>query len=123
LRVSEPSFKWGSMKTNPEADKVNVISYVREAERFDGFLVAGNLDKTKHLIDFKLRHDLPDEATVEYYYAGDGSKSSDFVGEKAKVHVDNIQLKSGDFLVLKFSREAASSDSDDSSSSASSAHG
>lgn len=111
------------MKTNPEADKVNVISYVREAERFDGFLVAGNLDKTKHLIDFKLRHDLPDEATVEYYYAGDGSKSSDFVGEKAKVHVDNIQLKSGDFLVLKFSREAASSDSDDSSSSASSAHG
>lgn len=34
LRRDEPSFKWGNFHTND--DKINVISYVREADRFDG---------------------------------------------------------------------------------------
>lgn len=115
LRTSEPSFKWGGLNAN-SADQVNVVSYVREANRFDGFLVVGNLDESKHLVDFKARHDLPDEATVEYYHAADGVKSGDFSKSKARVRLDNMLVKSGDFLVLRFSREVRDSEAESSGS-------
>lgn len=116
LRLKEPSFNWGKLDTsNNNDDKVNVISYVREADRFDGFLVCANLDKDKHLVDFKARHSIPNEASVEFYYAASGMKSEDFTA-KAKIRVDNVQLKSGDFLVLRFTRQVVESDTDEASS-------
>lgn len=83
-----------------------MISFVREADRFDGFIVAGSLDDgSKHLVDLTGRHGVPTEATVEFYYAGDGVRSVDFANPKAKVRVDNILVKGGDLLVLRFTRQ------------------
>lgn len=123
LRTNEPSFKWGDMKTD-NSDGANVVSYVREADRFDGFLILGNLDNEKHLVDFKQRHSLPEKAKIEYYYAADGNLNSDFVSINGStvVHVDNLHVKPGDFMVLRFNREESLSDSE-SSSGAGVAHG
>lgn len=72
-----------------------------------------------HLVDLQSRHNLPkEEATVEYYYAGDGVRSSDFSTLKAKVRINNVYMKSGDFLVLRFSREPTAADAADAGQSA-----
>lgn len=121
LKRREPSLKWGETRW-VDNDGVNLVSYVREADRFDGFLVVGNLDSDAHLVDFKSRHTLPDEATVEFYHAADGRPSVDFVKPNAKVHVDNVQVKPGDFLVLRFTRQPVVSEAD-SGASSSAGHG
>lgn len=127
MRTSEPSFKWGALETPSGTDDTNVVSYVREADRFDGFIVLGNLDKRAHLVDLKLRHgaDLPDKATVEYAFAADGSTSSDFSnkGKSSVVEIDNLKVESGLFLVLRFSRDEADSDDDSAASGSSSSTG
>lgn len=114
LKRREASLKWGETHW-VDNDGINLVSYVREADRFDGFLVAGNLDSDAHLVDFKSRHSLPDEATVEFYHAADGRPSVDFK-PNVKVHMDNVQMKPGDVLVLRFTRQPVVSESGASSS-------
>lgn len=98
----EPSFNWGELKTpKNDSDTDNVISFVREATGFDGYLVVANTDPNKHLVDYKRRHDLPDKAEVVYYFSNSKSQNVDFqVG--SVLNVDNISLPSGDLLILKF---------------------
>jgi glycosidase len=101
---AEPSFSWGELTTTTTGDE-NVISYVREAKGFDGYLVIANTDKDKaHFVDYKLKHDLPEKALVEYYYSvGAGGQANDFkVGETLRI--ENILLKPGELLILKFNR-------------------
>lgn len=111
LRTNEPSFKWGNIGINNNS--INVVSYVREAHRFDGFVIVGNIDNQRHLVDLAQLHSLPNEAKVEYYHAADEMPSPDFSHNQV-VHIDNVQVKPGDFIVLRFSRENSLKDSKES---------
>lgn len=99
----EPSFVWGDLRFNSNSSE-NVISFVREASGFDGFLVAANTDKDKaFLLDFKEMYGLPDKANVAYFYSSDGDNKDFQTG--AEISTDNIKLKRAEFLVLRFSRK------------------
>lgn len=94
----EPSFNWGEIKFS---DKNEIVSYNREADRFDGYVVAANTDKDSHLVDFQGLYGIPEESEVEFFYSTNAN--DDFVKGKI-VQNSHIKMKSGEFLVLKYKR-------------------
>lgn len=102
----EPSFSWGDIKfPNPDAGKhEHVISFVRQAPRFDGYIVAANVGDKSALVDFKNMFDIEEEhSTVVYYYAVDHKGQDLNVGKE--VTNENIKLKPGELLVLKYTTD------------------
>jgi hypothetical protein len=97
----EPSFSWGEIYF-PSDKHNNLISFVRKANGFDGYLVVANTGKSESSVDFKkLFKDLSDNARVEYFYSynnefKDAYKFNDII------KLNNIYLKKGEILVAKF---------------------
>lgn len=102
----EPSFSWGDIKIEIEKTE-NIVSFVREAEGFEGYLVAANVNKKSGSTDFKTLHNIPKNATVSYFYSDNESSSNEFsVG--LEVFTERIILKPGELLVVKFDNRVKS---------------
>lgn len=102
----EPSFSWGDIKIEIEKTE-NIVSFVREAEGFEGYLVAANVNKKSGSTDFKTLHNIPKNATVSYFYSDNESSSNEFsVG--LEVFTERIMLKPGELLVVKFDKRVKS---------------
>lgn len=98
----EPSFAWGAININTES--ANVISFVREAPGFDGYLVAANVaDSSTGSINFRALHDIPKNGTVSYFYTNSEFSAKEFV---VGLHIvtEKIILKPGELLVLRFDK-------------------
>lgn len=97
----EPSLSWGNVKFDSEN---SVISFVREAEGFSGYLIAANTGMTPEINDFSANFGIPKESTLVYFYSPqDMVTSKEFViGEK--VNLESVLLNQGQLLVAKFSR-------------------
>lgn len=98
----EPSFSWGSIKF---ADQDNhLISFVRKADGFDGYLVIANTGDKEETMDFKKIFGLShQEATVEYFLSKNDQFKNDFK-KNDTIQLNNIYLKKGELLVLKYSK-------------------
>jgi glycosidase len=93
----------------------NLLAFVREAEKFDGYLIAANIGKSSKKFDFKNMFkltdyketgksiQLPDTAKVVYFDWVGTKKHNDFEIEN-KIQTDRIYLNPGEFLVLSFTR-------------------
>ena len=97
----EPSLNWGEIKFS---DDTKIISYNRVATRFSGYVVAANTQNESYLVNFKELYDLPDESTVEFFYASNGIENTDFEKNKV-VSNSNINIKPGELLVLKYNNQ------------------
>jgi len=98
----EPSFAWGTIDFAKEKTE-NIVSFVREAEGFDGYLVASNfnLNKKSTSNDFRNLHNIPKNGTVSYFYSNSETSVNDFkVGNE--VSTEKIILKPGELLVVRF---------------------
>lgn len=102
LLRKEPSFSWGSVQLNENAD--NILSFVREADGFDGYLVAANVaDKKSGATDFMALHNIPKNGTVSYFYTNNELSAKEF-GIGLEVSTERILLKPGELLVVKFDK-------------------
>ena len=54
---NEPSLSWGDVKFNQTDHQI--VSFVREATGFEGFLVAANTGKEAQTVDFDIKHKIP----------------------------------------------------------------
>jgi len=98
----EPSFSWGDVKI---ASKNKVISFVRESKGFDGYVVVTNTGMDKETINLADKHDIPSKGLVIYMYTPDDVVvSGDFELNK-EVSLDNLSLKQGQLIILKFVRD------------------
>jgi len=100
----EPSLAWGDVQIKL-TDAENVVSFVREAEGFDRFLVAANVntDKKPASNDFESLYGIPRNGTVAFFYSGSQASLSEFkVG--LEVFTGRILLKPGELLVVKFDK-------------------
>lgn len=98
----EPSFQWGEVKTNTDN---KVISFVREATGYDGYLIAANTGMNRETVDFKTKHETAANGKLVYMYTPtDVSISGDFVID-SQIRLDNLMLKQGQFIIVRFSRE------------------
>ncbi len=98
----EPSFAWGDVYT---ASTNKVISFVREAKGFDGFVVAANTGMNKETIDLARKHDIVSKGSLVYFYTPDDvTVAGDFEINK-EVRLDSLSLKQGQLLIARFSRE------------------
>ncbi|CAF0729110.1 unnamed protein product [Brachionus calyciflorus] len=99
----EPSFKWGELKINLN-ETLDVISFVREAQGFNGYLVAANVhDNESKLVDFTVPHDIPVKAHVTHFFSSNPQSYDEF---KLDTELDSthIMLQPHELLILKFSR-------------------
>ena len=79
-----------------------MVSFVRKAVGFDGYLVAANVDGVSSgSIDFESLHDIPNNGTVEYLYADDLTSIKE-LGAGSQVMTGKIILKPGELLVVRF---------------------
>lgn len=99
----EPSFQWGDQKFFLEDKSTKVFSYLREAYRFDGYLIAFNPSNEIEFNDFHTSHDVPLEAQVVLHYSTLNIRNNDFIVGN-ELTTDKILLRPGDILVLKYSR-------------------
>lgn len=97
----KPSLSWGEVKFN---SSIPVVSFVREAAGFAGYLVAANTGMTPETIDFAANLGIPNEGTLAYFYSPDDMVTSDefVIGEE--ISLDNVLLRQGQLLVAEFSR-------------------
>jgi hypothetical protein len=100
----EPSFAWGQIQfPSSGAETHNLVAFVRKADGFAGYLVVANTGTNESAVDFSKFFDksvvLPDTARVEYF-SSSGAKD-DFELNK-QIDINNIYLKQGEVLVLKF---------------------
>lgn len=99
----EPSFNWGDVKFSEDKVDENILSFVREAEGFDGYLVASNVDQKAGSVDFSRLHNIPKNATVSYFYSDNEMSANEFrVGWE--VSTGRILLKPGELLIVKFDK-------------------
>jgi len=99
----EPSFNWGDISFPDHYHQSNLVSFVRQAADFDGYLVVANTGKIESAVDFKsLFKDLNTQATVEYFFSNNNNFKNDFKFNDT-VQLNNIYLKQGELLVAKFS--------------------
>ena len=95
----EPSFQWGQITT--PMDKSNtLITFVREAKGFKGYLVAINFSTNKSLVVYE---DLPVNGIVKYFYTDPSTHSKQLI-IGAEVVLSNILLKPGEMIVVEFDR-------------------
>lgn len=98
----EPSFQWGKFETGLTNVSPNVISFVRNANRFDSYLVAACVEPT--FVDFTAKHpNLAAKAHIQFFYSSEPSNlaHSDFRFNQT-VNTNRIKMQAGDLLVLKF---------------------
>lgn len=102
LLRTEPSFAWGALDVNAEA--TSVVSFVREAPGFDGYLVAANVAETASgSTNFKALHNIPKNGTVSYFYSDSELSAKEFsIG--LNVATEKIILKPGELLVVRFDK-------------------
>lgn len=98
----EPSLNWGKIFVHKTDVKSKMVSYLRQADGFDGYLITANLgDNEQELVDlaqhFKLKSDA---ATVVYFYSVDPVGHDDFKINNS-VSASQIMLYPKQFLILK----------------------
>lgn len=101
LRKS-PSFQWGDVSFSKK-DPENIISFIREAKGYDGFLIASNINKKAGSNDFKTIHDIPKNGTVSFFYSANALSANEFK-TGLEISTERILLKPGELLVLKFDK-------------------
>lgn len=95
----EPSFVWGNVSI---IENNKIISYVREADGFDGYLVAANTGSSAVIMNFEDLHRLPNKGVLVYFYTpGDIMKPENFDEE---LNLDEVIISQGQFLVFRFVR-------------------
>lgn len=95
----EPSLSWGHVKFAEDQSNANIISFVRQADGYDGYLIAANLLSKSNSIDFKSLHNLSEaNGLVSYFYS---ESSSDKFKIDTEVSIERIILKPGEILVVK----------------------
>ena len=95
----EPSLSWGDVKFADDQSNANIISFVRQADGYDGYLIAANLLSKSNSIDFKSLHKLSEtNGLVSYFYS---ESSLDKFKIDSEVSIERIILKPGEFLVVK----------------------
>ena len=77
-----------------------MISFVREAVGYHGYIVAANTNSVSVTVDFKAKHSTPARGTVAYC-----SAIEELFTTKNELNLDQILLRPGQILVLKFERE------------------
>lgn len=99
----EPSFSWGAISFPENNQQNGLVSFVRKADGFDGYLVVANTGKSESAVDFRsLFKNLNSQATVEYFYSNNNNFKNDFKFNDT-IQLNNIYLKQGELLVTKFS--------------------
>ena len=93
----QPSFAWG--KVNTKNDN-KIISFTRQAEGFEGYLVAANTGISPENIDFKEKHSIPEDDNSVIVYSYSPEDQSDFVVDEEN-DLSNVLLKPGQLLVVK----------------------
>ena len=94
-----PSFQWGKITFD---EKEPLITFARQAEGFESFLVVANLENEAKIVDFEKMLNISTETgKVAYFYSVEESKSHEFKVD-SEIKLDNIFLKHGELLVVKF---------------------
>ena len=99
----EPSFQWGSIElSNKDETEKGLISFMRKAQDFEGYIITANIGKETKNVDFKKFFDLKsqEKGKVAYFYSIENNNHEFQI--HSEVMLDNILLKPGDFLVVKF---------------------
>lgn len=97
----EASIQWGDVKFVTKTN--DVISFVREAKGHDNYLIAANTGDQAVSINFKEKHDLAiDTATVSLAYSISTNNESN--QDQESVQTNDVQIKSGQLLVLKLKK-------------------
>jgi glycosidase len=103
---NEVSFSSGDIIFNSKNN--TIISFVRQVKGSrQGYLIAANMNEQLSgvIVNFKQKHDLPSKGHVEYFYSIDHHKDhndkDEFVQSK-ELNLENIYLKKGQLLVIKF---------------------
>ena len=101
---SEPSFQWGEFKSNV---KGSVFYYTRQAEGFDGYLVALNFGSPS-TVDFTGEDMLvPAEGVVATSTQNfrEATRHADFeVG--TKMGLTNVHLREGEGIIVKWAADS-----------------
>lgn len=99
----EPSLNWGQIFFNKNDFKTNIVSYLRKADGFDGYLIIANVGHDMHpkLVDLVQRHNLKsDVATVVFFYSFYPVDHDDFKINNS-VSASHIMLNHKQLLILK----------------------
>lgn len=113
LRGKEPSFLWGKFYPGVSG---SVFFYVRQAEGFDGFLVAVNVGIVPSTVHFgdalpeSIKADLPDEVTVAVstgHFAGPGRNDAFKEGVAVQLN-SRVFLTPGEGVVFRWAPKAFS---------------
>lgn len=98
----EPSFNWGKVIANENLNKSNVISYLRQADGFDGYLIVANVDnKQSELVDLMQRHKLKsDTAKVVFFDSVESTNHDDFKVNNT-ISASHIILHPYELLILQ----------------------
>lgn len=91
----KPSFAWGKVKT---ASSNIIISFIRQAEGFEGYLVAVNTGIIPENINFNEKHSIQKKGVIDYFYSPE-DQSNFIVGEE--IDLSNVLLNPGQLLVAK----------------------
>ena len=97
----QPSFVWGEVHFSRLN---NVISFVREAVGYPGYVVAANTNSLSATVDFKAKHSTPASGTVAYCSAIEQLLTEDFSLQN-ELNLNKVLLRPGQILVLKYKRE------------------
>jgi hypothetical protein len=98
----EPSFRWGELRIEDNPNEP-IISFAREAKGFDCYLVAANTENRPIAVDFKKKYDTSVNGTVSYFDSIKSEYNNEFQVNQV-VPLNNILLKNGEFLVLKYQK-------------------
>ena len=106
----EPSFQWGAFS---HAVSGNIYFYVRQAEGFDGYLVAMNIGPVPSTVSFNA--EAPDGGTLPLPSSGKvvattgsfaGAGRSDAFKLGTTVEMSGVYLEPGEGIILSWSPEA-----------------
>lgn len=98
----EPSINWGKVYVNKNVTDSNVISYLRQADGFDGYLIVANVANSQpEFVDLVQRHQLrSDVAQVVFFHSNSPTNHDDFK-ENNTVSASHIMLNPYQLLILK----------------------
>ena len=99
---NEPSLSWGDVKFNQTDHQI--VSFVREATGFEGFLVAANTGKEAQTVDFDIKHKIPSVAKLVFFHSPEDLVLSGGFAVGQEMNVANVLLRPGQLLVAKFLR-------------------
>ncbi len=102
----EPSLSWGKLKEAVVSD--NIYSFVRQAEGFDGFLIAINFGDNREVVDFVTGNEniVAKEGKIVATTANfDVSRVREFEVD-LMVKLDGLHLEPGEGVVFKWPADA-----------------